>query len=199
MSDCEDQLTDEEKATIVQDFITHAPPGEVDDVIRDVRILLNDDQNFKESIVQALSRYQQTQFLPVKASQNQVLLTPHGYLDNGRYVDPSTKKTFKYDFSKKTCVDVEDGAGEDASEVWRAALESTINEYLKEHYPAGVATVYGKCEGSDVLLTACIEDHKYSPENFWNGKWRSEWKVSIAGEKASIVGVLKTQVRSLIC
>jgi len=197
MSDTEDQvISDEEKASIVHGFINHAPPGEVDDVIRDSRILLNDDQTFKEGIVEALSKYQQSQFMPVNVDDNTpVLLTTHGNVDNGRFVDPATGKSFRYDFSKKTCVDVEESGYEcGEAEAWRKEIESAIKDYVKEHYPAGVSSVYGKQDGDDILITACIEDHKYSPENFWNGKWRSEWKITISGGNASVTGVLKTQV-----
>lgn len=197
MSDTEEQITDEEKAQIAQDFINHAPPGEVDDVIRDVRILLNDDNNFRDGIVEALSKYQQTQFMPVEVGDDkQVLLTSHGYLDNGRFLDPHTNKSFRFDFNSKSCGDEEQLAEVDAAcEAYRSAVSEQLKPYVAEFYPAGVTTVYGKRDDNgDVLVIACIEDHKYSPENFWNGKWRSEWKITVTGSSATIAGVLKTQV-----
>jgi len=196
MSDTEEEISNEEKASIVGGFISHAPPGEVDDVIRDARILLNDDNTFKDTIVEALSKYQQSQFMPVNLDENtSVLLTPHGYTNNGRFVDPKSGKSFRFDFSKKTCVDLEDSdVNCNASEPWRKEIDVAISEYVKEFYPAGVSTVYGKEEDGNMLITACIEDHKYSPENFWNGKWRSEWKVVVSGDSATVTGVLKTQV-----
>ena len=49
-------------------------------------------------------------------------------------------------------------------------------------------------QGGSTVLIVCIEDHKFSPENFWNGRWRSEWNVSVEGNNAKVVGLLKTQV-----
>ena len=41
MSDTEEDISPEEKANIAQDFIVHSPPGEVEIVCKDVRVLLN--------------------------------------------------------------------------------------------------------------------------------------------------------------
>ena len=30
----------------------------------------------------------------------------------------------------------------------------------------------------------CIEDHKYQPHNFWNGRWRSQWTLEASGSVA---------------
>ena len=73
--------------------------------------------------------------------------------------------------------------------------------------------VYGSTNGSQVKLTVCIEDHKFSPKNFWcvlicvqlpvhsfnfsyrNGRWKSEWSVSFTpGSSAELKGVMRVQV-----
>jgi capping protein alpha len=68
---------------------------------------------------------------------------------------------------------------------------------VKNHYFDGVHSVYGKTSGGSITLVACIEDHKFSPKNFWNGRWRSEWTVSFtqgSSQPATLTGNLKIQV-----
>ena len=55
------------------------------------------------------------------------------------------------------------------AEPWRAALESSFTEYVRNYYKElGSITVYGTstAEGN-ITLTACIESHQFSPKNFW--------------------------------
>lgn len=55
------------------------------------------------------------------------------------------------------------------AEPWRHALEATFTEYASSHYSGiGTTSVYGHTtpEGN-IVLTACIESHKFSPKNFW--------------------------------
>lgn len=60
--------------------------------------------------------------------------------------------------------------------------------------------VYGNSNGGNITLLFCIEDHKFSPQNFWNGRWRSEWTATFSpnGGDGQIKGVVRSQV-SLSC
>jgi hypothetical protein len=66
---------------------------------------------------------------------------------------------------------------------------------VKDHYPNGIVTVYSSSSGGHIKLTVCIEDHKFSPRNFWNGRWRSEWTVTFTpGSSAELKGLMRVQV-----
>lgn len=198
MSDYYEPISDAEKLRICSSFIKHAPPGEFNEVFNDVRVLLDNDQLLKEQASSAFAQYNMEQFTPCKLgdSDDNVLITSHGALDNTTFYDPKSKQKFRYDHLRKEANDIEPHDTDDVSESWRSAVDDALRKYVKDHYPNGVLTVYGKSSGDDVTLTACIEDHQFQPQNFWNGRWRSEWSAtfSSSGGSTELKGLLKLQV-----
>jgi len=195
MSDTEEDISPEEKANIAQDFIVHSPPGEVEIVCKDVRVLLDDDDSYAEGMLSALSKFRQAQFTPVEVNGNQVLVTQYGLVDPSakRFIDPRSKSSFVYNFSSQQVSDIkslEDDEMDDNMEVYRSEIDEAVRAYVEDYFQTGVVTVYSR--ESSVIV--CIEAHKYSPDNFWNGKWRSEYNVKIEGGEAKLTGLLKTQV-----
>lgn len=138
------------------------------------------------------------QFTPCKLgdSDDHVLITKHGAFDNNTFYDPKTKQKFRYDHLRKEANDLEAHDVDANAESWRSAVDDALRKYVKDHYPHGVLTVYGSSSGGSITLTACIEDHQFQPQNFWNGRWRSEWSVTFSGSggSAELKGLLKLQV-----
>nr|XP_058969423.1 F-actin-capping protein subunit alpha-2-like [Pocillopora verrucosa] len=198
MADFDEPISDQEKVRIASDFIKHAPPGEFNEVFNDVRILLNNDSLLKEKASSSFSAYNKEQFTPVKleGANEQVLVTRHGELSDGRFYDPRSKQSFQYDHLRKEASNPSAHSANPTAEAWRAAVEESVTSYVREHYPHGVCTVYGTVSGGSIKLIVCIEDHQFQPQNFWNGRWRSEWSVSFqpSGGSVEVTGVLKVQV-----
>lgn len=191
MSGYSDPISDSEKVRIVSEFIKHAPPGEFNEVFNDVRVLLGNDTLLKEGASRAFVDYNNDQFTPTKVGNDMVLVTQYG-ADGSRYLDPKNKLSFKYDHLRKESSDPQPISVDDKTESFRAALDKFIQSYVKNHYPNGVVVVYGKMVRNSTQLTVCIEDHKFSPQNFWNGRWRSVWQVDCGS--GDIKGTLRVQV-----
>lgn len=198
MADYDEPISDQEKVRIASDFILHAPPGEFNEVFNDVRVLLDDDRLLKEEASGAFAQYNKDQFTPcrLEGSDRQVLITEHGDLGGGKFLDPRTKNCFKYDHLRKESADAAPADIDQAAEGWRSALENSLTSYIDNHYPHGIYSVYGSSQGGNVTLIACIEDHQFQPQNFWNGRWRSQWSATFpeSGGPAELTGILKLQV-----
>lgn len=193
----EDVISDQEKVRIVSDFILHAPPGEFNEVFNDVRELLNNDALLKEGASAAFAQYNKDQLTPVRVetSEHQALITEFNDLGGGRFFDPRTKQSFRYDHLRKEATDYQPHEPDAVSEPWRAALDVETIAYTANHYRHGVSSVFGKSQGGLITLTICVEDHQFQPKNYWNGRWRSQWHCTFQpGTASELKGILKVQV-----
>ncbi|EDV25918.1 uncharacterized protein TRIADDRAFT_23547 [Trichoplax adhaerens] len=193
----ETPISDEEKANIASNFITHAPPGEFNEVLNDVRILLQNDSILKGASAESFASYNMEQFLPVKLddSDDLVIVSKHGQIEDDRFIDPFQGRSFKLDHLRKEVTDIRDHDMDSQAEPYRKAVQEAIRGYIKSYYPHGVFSVFGNSD-SDITIVICIEDHHYQAKNYWNGRWKSEWIVTIpsGGNFATVKGSIKVQV-----
>lgn len=189
-SEYDEEISDKDKVKIVSDFILHAPPGEFNEVFNDVRVLLGNDTLLKEGASGAFAKYNQDQFTPctLEGTGDKTLITAHGLQPDGRYLDPRSKQTFAFDHLRKEATALAPAPADEDAESLRAEFERVATEYTSEHYPSGVCSVYAK---KDTIIV-CIEDHKFQPKNFWNGRWRSQWTFNKRTGAAQ--GLLRVQV-----
>ncbi|KAI8823584.1 F-actin-capping protein subunit alpha [Fimicolochytrium jonesii] len=183
------ELSDEAKLQIVGGFLKESPPGEINDVFNDVRVLLEDEALLENGVTSCFQEYNLEQFATVvpPGQQHQVILSKYGQLDGERFVDPRSGTSFVVDHIRHTASDAQPADSHGSSEPYRQALDTASIAYIEDHYPDGTATVYG---GEQLVLA--IVDNKYNPNNFWNGRWRSVWITQPGATE--VTGSLKVNV-----
>ncbi|CAG8464672.1 21831_t:CDS:2 [Dentiscutata erythropus] len=195
-------LSVEEKLRIVSSFLLDSPPGEVSEVysgkfwfcvlIPDVSVLLNNNSVFQEGLLDALRQYNIEQYVTVilPEQESKVILSKYGQLENDRFFDPKSHKTFKVDHMSQDVIEVEPEpqTPDETTEPLRSAVETAISEYVADHYPKGASATYSTGE----TITIAIVDDKFNPKNLWNGRWRSTWVIS--PESGEIKGSIKINV-----
>lgn len=105
----------------------------------------------------------------VNVSFLQALITHYNDLGSGRFYDPRSQQSFKYDFLRKATVDFRQWEPPDkTTEIWRRSLEEAFTLYTQDHYRHGTCSVFSSnTSDGNITLTACIEDHQFQSSNYW--------------------------------
>lgn len=176
---------------LASNLLLQSPPGEVNDVFNDLRVLVDNDTMLQTVLPAAFSQYNMDTFTTAKPKQHSVILSAHNMIGNDgcTFIDPKSKVSFSFDHTILEVSDVQDATSPQAAEPLRLAMEDAMERYAADHYPDGVCSVFGKEDGSVVV---CIVDNKFSPNNFWNGRWQSSYTVDTNSKK--VTGEIKVLV-----
>jgi len=189
----------EQLAQIASNFLLNSPPGEFLEVVTDLRALLPDEQILNSTAPETFKEYNTVQMTQVQSPNNrhEVLITKYGEIGEREYLDPRGHQVITYDHLRQEVTGSRPISGElDANaEPFRAAIDAEAEKYAAEHYPHGAVTVYGKKEGKQYKITICISAARFSPTNFWNGRWRSTWQATFGESgQANLDGKLQVNV-----
>ncbi|KAI2463732.1 2-oxoisovalerate dehydrogenase beta subunit [Annulohypoxylon bovei var. microspora] len=157
----------------IESFVEGAPPGELADVINDIKYLTINEPDLVASLGPAFEKYNEEQFVTAKlpGSSQQVIISSHSSLGNGQYFDVESSSSFTFDHATQKASGVQSYALEGAqADLVKSTLKS-LATYVKEHFPNASYGAYPIENDSKVAVI--IVANKYSPNNFWNGRWRS--------------------------
>jgi len=235
MTDENYEIPDVEKLTIAKEFLRYAPPGEFNQVINNLSVILDKPLDKNEQIHACALDYHQDQlttvfvdeekqekyqqYLTLRNSGNAGKLAAMGdvsefYEDNGNciiseqshikdntFLHVNENLMFSFNPVTQLVSDIEIAPANYRpikAEGLRTSLENEISNYVNQHYPKGVYSVHtniypdSESENSNEFVIL-IEDHEFQPQNRWNGKWRSEWLVTI-NDKVMLQGGAKVHV-----
>jgi len=175
-------MSTEERIQAVSQFLLQSPPGEINDVLNDVRTLIGDDESLETGILPVLQQYNLEQFTiaEVPGAGHASIVSPRARIQGGedRFLDPRSKTSFLFDHLSLEASDPQDYEPDEASEPFRSALETSILEYLSSHFSDGTASVLAIPDNATCFVLQIVAN-KYNPVNFWSGRWRSEYIVDL--------------------
>ncbi|OJA16840.1 hypothetical protein AZE42_03629 [Rhizopogon vesiculosus] len=186
-------MSSDDRIQVATSFILQSPPGEINDVLNDVRVIVDDDERLEEGVLPALREYNLVQFttVDVPGEHHQTIVSEFARVpgsDEERYLDPRSKTSFIFNHLTLEATDPQSEEPSEA-ESQRAALESAALSYLSSHYHDGVATIFAM---STTRFVVQIVSNKYNPSNYWAGRWRSQYEIDF--ESRSIQGKVLVNV-----
>ncbi len=126
------------------------------------------------SLCSAFSQYNKDQLTParVEGSELPCLVTDYNDAGGGRFQDPRSRQTFRYDHLRKEASDAQPWAGPAEAalsglESLRQAVEVEATAYALDHYKHGACSVFAAQSADGPAVVVCIEDHQFQPKNYW--------------------------------
>lgn len=102
-----------------------------------------------------------------------LILSKFGNKGDFSFDDPNAHAVLDLDPVKFTLLNSNSYQVDEEIESLRKKVQDAADTYIKSFYSKGIATVYGG--PNEYMIYFSTE--KYNPDNFWNGKWVSEWKL----------------------
>ncbi|KAG5638246.1 hypothetical protein H0H81_001015 [Sphagnurus paluster] len=169
-------------------FLLQSPPGEINDVLNDVRSIISDDDLLKDGILPALREYNLAQFsvVDVPGADHQSIISEAARVptlegveeDEQRFLDPRSKTSFVFNHIGLEASDPQSVEPDPDAEPFRHALETALLSYLSSHFLDGVGSVFAT-PGTPNHFVIQIVANKYNAPNYWSGRWRSEYVVDL--------------------
>ncbi|KAF2092263.1 F-actin-capping protein subunit alpha [Saccharata proteae CBS 121410] len=173
-------------------FVESAPPGELSNVTSAIKSILGDDASTVQSLGPAYKKYNEEQFTTVKlpGGSQPVIVSPYNSLGDGRYFDVESQSSFEFDHATQKASAVQQYVLESPHADLVKSLLKSLSAHAKEHYPSSSLGVYPFESSSKIAIV--LVSNKYSPNNFWNGRWRSVYTLDPSA--TDISGSIKVDV-----
>ncbi|KAL8895904.1 MAG: hypothetical protein Q9192_003381 [Flavoplaca navasiana] len=164
-----------DNAAAISAFIEGAPPGELADVIADIQKLTANEPKLLASVTPAFQKYNEEQLSTVKLPGSSQTVRVDACWD-GRYYDIESQKSFAFDHQTQKAADVQSYSHDSEHSALISSLLKSLSTHSIEHYPSATYTVCPTSSADTIALL--LVSNKYSPSNFWNGRYRSTYLFS---------------------
>ncbi|KAK4549378.1 hypothetical protein LTR36_006375 [Oleoguttula mirabilis] len=177
------------KQSTVASFVEAAPPGELSNVVADIKALAPSEV---QSLEPAFKKYNEEQYTTVKlpGSSETVLVSAYNSLGNGRYFDSASQTSFEVDHASQKASSPQQHPTDSQHADLIRSLQKSFSAAASEHFPSSTVGIFPAESHSAVALL--LVANKYSPQNFWNGRWRSTYILNPSSN--SLTGTIKVDV-----
>ncbi|KAJ6279120.1 f-actin-capping protein subunit alpha [Bipolaris maydis] len=161
------------------------------DVTKAIKSILGDD-SVQNELSPAFQKYNEEQFATTKlpGGSTEVLVSQYNSLGDGRYYDIDTQSSFDFDHVTGKASAVQSYVVETSNDDLLKSLNKALSTHAAEHYPKSSHGVYPIPSSSNFAIITVA--NKYSPTNYWNGRWRSSYIYD--SSSGSITGSIKVDV-----
>lgn len=187
-----EEISNEEKLQIAQHFVLSSPPGQFQEVLKDVRKLLPDDL-LGDPLATGMARAYNTKNCKVvdAPSGSKVVINAAAEIDPTHYFDSKSGSVFAFDHLNLTSTeDTTTESNQDMSkEEERLALQSELDKYMSGRYLPENSAAGAFCRDGNISISVVGE--KPNLRNFWSGRWMSNWNVVLSPGEATVTGAIK--------
>ncbi|KAK4154355.1 F-actin capping protein alpha subunit-domain-containing protein [Chaetomidium leptoderma] len=140
----------------------------------------------------AFQKYNEEQFATVKlpGSSQAVIVSSHSALGGDRYYNVESSCSFAFDHTTQKASAVESYVVDGEKADLAKSVLKGLSTYVTEHFPNAAYGAYPI--ENDTKIAIVIVANKYSPNNFWNGRWRSHYVFDPASN--ALEGAIKVDV-----
>lgn len=121
---------------------------------------------------------------------SQALVSQHNALGDGRYFDTASQTSFEVDHATQKASNTQQHPLDSSHADLIRSLQKSFSTASSEHFPSSTIGIYPTA--SDSTIAILLVASKYSPQNFWNGRWRSTYTLDPSSN--SVTGTIKIDV-----
>ncbi|EXJ69366.1 uncharacterized protein A1O5_07402 [Cladophialophora psammophila CBS 110553] len=163
---------------ITSSFIECAPPGELQDVIKDIKALASDDDpTLIAKLKPAFEKYNEEQMVATKlpGASDYVLISSYNRLSSGQYYDTQSSTSFSFDHTTSKASAPQSYTHDTKHSDLVSSILKHLSAHFAEHYPpTSSPSAYTVCAApDDSQVAVLISSLKASPKNFLSGRWRT--------------------------
>ncbi|MES1917339.1 MAG: hypothetical protein MHM6MM_009076 [Cercozoa sp. M6MM] len=174
-----------------------SPNGQVQDVVTDLRKLIDNRSVLSDAHVDNVMRNYNEQQLFLAGDDSKVIIAEEARVGADEYVDPETGAVLKFDHvAQRVQSESTRRTSPGKHEALRSGVQRAVQDYASQMFTSGkyAVSVYDSPLQADELVVL-VSAKNLNLRNYWCGGWRSRYTLSVARNgRTQVKGIIRLQV-----